>query len=389
MTYPNTPRQPKRLRLHELMLDTGQILSRRLSEVVAFGLDKKTLGAVDLEDPALLDNMPEGDKIAQLYRLYRKLGRDQPSARESAQGLPQTTLDRLAHEQMKRDLERLVKGSMVVGEEAKPRDWDGVDKAPPGSYVWVLDAIDGSGPQDTLGFGYSVNVILYITHADRPATPRMAVTVTSSALMLGWIHPGTVGAAYLNILDESTGRPRIAEILHPLADLELVMKERGNWVSAVAAQPKHRELVRPLFEGTRWVVQTLGGAPAMPGLLVDMLSAIVIPTPQTRHDASPLLALASGMGLTFVGITTSEVYSDAHVRRFFLGIERPGQNADNPLYTPVPAMVVARDRDVAFELARDVREHWDLLREIEQKAEGGAGDGRLLRLIDPRDRYDD
>lgn len=370
------------LRLNELMLKTGQVLYQRLTEVVAFGLDKKTLGTVDVEDRRYLDNMPEGDKLTYLYKLERDLLVGGAAKRESGHGLAQTQLDALAHEAMKSRLEPLVRDSLVAGEEAKASDWDKALAAPSGTYVWILDAIDGSGPQDTAGFGYSSNALLYRVRDGRPAKPVMSVTVTSSALMLGWIEPGTVGAAYLNVVDDATGQPTIAELVQPLASLELVTKERRNWIAVVAAQPEQRSLVQCLFDSDRWVVMTLGGAPAMPGLLVDLLAAVVIPNAQTRHDAAPLLALASGMGITFIDIADGQVYSDAQVRDFFLGLERPGVGASNPLYKPVPAMVVGRDPDTAAELAEEIRSYWAARAKSDQRAaSSGTGGSQRLRIV--------
>jgi hypothetical protein len=378
---PENPRRSGSLRLNELLIATGQVLYSTLIEVIAFGLDEKFLNAVDLDDPTFLDKMPEGDKLEYLHRLKDAMDVDEGASRESYHGLAQTELDRMAHLAMKAPLEGLVAGSLVAGEEATPEEWDRVMAAPPGTYVWILDAIDGSGPQDTVGFGYGVEALLYRTRAGKPAQPVMSVSVNSSALLLGWIDPGTVAAAYLNVTED--GRPRIAELLQPLAPMELVARERGNWVSVVAAQADHRSLIQPLLDGRRWVVMTLGGAPAMAGILVDKLAALVIPSSQTRHDAAPLLALASGMGLSFVEIRSGAVLSDAQVRRCFLGIERPGHRGANPAYRPIPAMAVARALDVAVDLAAELREHWRTL-ECDDAQAQGSGDGAAhLYLVDP------
>lgn len=99
---------------------------------------------------------------------------------------------------------------------------------------------------------------------------------------------------------------------------------------------------------------TLGGAPALPGLLLEKLAAIVIPSPQTRHDA-PLLPLASHMGMHFIDIQSGEFYSDAEVRSFLTGVVRP----KHPDYKPVPPMVISRDPLFGIELAAIIRDGWD------------------------------
>jgi hypothetical protein len=365
--------------LSKLLLDVGVDLYGCLSEIVAFGLDEKHQRPLDTDDPEYVRQIPEHDRLRYLRMLSWQLFDD----RESADGLRQTPLDRLAHAHMAKVLAARVPGSVVLGEESSKEDWDKAADLPHGTFVWILDPIDGSGLQDTVGFGYSVNVILYRTHAKRPARPLMSLIVTGTSLMLGWISGGTVGAAYLNYSDPETGRPRIAEITGPLADIELVKRERRQWISVVAAQPRQRRLVEALLNrDSSWAVMTLGGAPAMPGLLIDMLAALVVPTPQSRHDAAPLLALASGQGLSFVDIATGVVYTDAQVRSFFNGIERPGTAAKpNPGYKPIPAMVIAREASAAVELATLLRNHWETLRAESTRTDQGGSQARIISII--------
>lgn len=349
-------------RLNELMLTVAKALRERLSYVIALGLDRKTLELLDLEDEEYIRRMPADDRYTHIRRTIRR----SKGERESKAGLAQTELDRIAHHLMAERLRNVIPESFVAGEEATEAAWDEALAAPSGSYVWIIDAIDGSGPQDTVGFGYSVNALLYRKQGDGPAKPLLSVTVTSSAMMLGWIWPGTVGAAKLDVIDEYTGHPTIVEILEPLVEIDAI---RRNWIATVGAQPESQERLAPLW-GSGWALMTLGGAPAMPGLLIDRLAAVVIPTPQTRHDAAPLLALASGQGLHFVDIRTGRMYTDAQVQTFFDGIERPGSEVSpNPLYKPVPEMVVARDLLTALELSNVLRQHWETL----ERGEGVAG----------------
>lgn len=335
------------------------VLNECLVSTVGSSLSPVSMEALDLDDDSYLDEMAEGDRVGYLRHFFEPSGR-----RESRHGLAPTKLDRLAHDRLFEELPKLVKGSFVVGEESIPEHWNYViDEAPSGSYIWLLDSIDGSGPQDTVAFGYATTVILYRLEDDpgrsialRRATPYMSVTVTSSSRMLGWIYPDIVGASQLNLVNPDHGRPDLIELSEPLVAPDMVRK---NWIAAVAAQAKHRKLLQPLFsEESPYTVITLGGAPALPGLLLDRLSAVVIPRPQSRHDAAPLLALA-GQGLHFWDIATLGAYSDDEVRGFFSDIVRPLQSPQsNPTYLPVPAMVVSRDALVGLEIARTIWGHW-------------------------------
>lgn len=341
-------------RLNELLVQTGLALHRGLAEMMALDLDRKRLQTLDLDDEEYTRRMPAHDRTAYLRRLYRRA-----RPRESDIGLAQTPLDRVAHVTMADALQKLLPGSFVVGEEASDDDWTLACNAPPGTFVWVLDAIDGSGPQDTVAFGYSANVILYHLRENRPAKPVMAVIVTDASRMLGWISPGTVGAAQLNHIDPDTGRPTFVELLEPLAEEDAV---HLNWISFVGAQPEARRRLMPLFTDKFITAFNLGGAPAMPGLLTGALGAVVIPSPQSRHDAAPLLALASGQGVHFVDIESGRFLTDQTVRAFFDGLERPNlEKRRNPRYKSIPAMVVARDAMMALELANILKRHWELL----------------------------
>lgn len=332
--------------LHRLLREVSMILHTRLSEAVAMGQYPAENTAMDLDDEDYLRKMPEHDRWRHLRRLIEAV-----DPRESQPGGYQTENDVAAHLLIGTDLKALIAGSIVVGEEASELDWAAFEAAAPGTLVWVLDAIDGSALQDTVAFGYSANVILYRTLAGKPAEPLMTVTVTSSSTMTGWLYTGQVGASHLNALDPDTGEPAILELLEPVKSLNQI---REGWVAVVAAQPKDRARLRALFESDLSIM-TLGGAPALPGLLLEKLAAVVIPSPQTRHDAAPLLPLASHMGMHFIDIERCEFYSDAEIRSFFAGVVRPR----HPNYKPVPAMVVSRDPLFGMELAISIRAGWE------------------------------
>ncbi|MCM0616546.1 hypothetical protein MOD31_10970 [Paenarthrobacter sp. TYUT067] len=336
----NHPQDPEPI-LQNLVRDVAMILHHGLSEAVARGQYPLPSRTIDLDDEVYLRKMPAHDRWRHLERLIKAA-----NPRLSDIGLAQTDNDVAAHVLISEKLRERVPGSIVVGEEASERDWAKCGAAPAGTLVWQLDAIDGSALQDTVGFGYSANVILYRKVEGAPAEPVVSVTVTSSSTMMAWVYTGQVGASHLNSIDPHTGEPMILELLEPVKSVEQV---REGWVAVVAAQAKDRAKVRPLFE-TDLSIMTLGGAPALPGLLLEKLAAIVIPSPQTRHDA-PLLPLASHMGMHFIDIATGENYSDADVRAFFAGIAHPN-DVD---YKPVPAMVISRDLLFGIELANIIR----------------------------------
>lgn len=331
--------------LRRLLLPTAIALHKQLSEAVALGQFPAKSVVLDLDDENYLRSMSAHDRRRYLQQLI-----EAADPRESRWGMAQTMNDLAAHLLMSLELKKLIPGSLVVGEEASKAEWNKCAAAPPGTLVWNLDAIDGSALQDTVGYGYSANVILYRKRKGLPAEPLMAVVVTSSSTMIGWIYTGQVGAAHLNSVDPHTGGPMLLELVEPVKALDQL---RDGWVAVVAAQAKDRVLLRSLFD-SELSIMTLGGAPALPGLLLEKLAAVVIPSPQTRHDA-PLLPLAAQMGLHFIDIRSGKIYTDAEVRGFFPGLARP----EDPDYKPIPAMVISRELLFGIELAAGIRSDWE------------------------------
>ena len=264
--------------LHRLLREVSMILHRRLPEAVAMGQYPAEDTVMDLDDENYLRNMPEHDRWSHLKRLI-----EAADPRENQDGGAQTENDVAAHLLIGADLKALIKGSIVVGEEASKADWLNFNKAAPGTFVWVLDAIDGSALQDTVGFGYSTNAILYRKLQEGPAEPLMMVTVTSSSTMTAWLYTGQVGASHLNAVDPHTGEPVILELLEPVKSLEQV---RHGWVAVVAAQAKDRARVRALFDSDLSIM-TLGGAPALPGLLLERLAAVCASEPPNQARCAP------------------------------------------------------------------------------------------------------
>lgn len=365
-----------------LLLSVGKIAYEELSRGVEATLDRKVYRPIDTE--AKPESTTEGDFASHVNGLRPKPEAD----RESNKGLAQTPLDRDVHRALRKRLRHLIKGSLVAGEEANPADWTRATDAArrqTGALVWIVDAVDGSGPQDTCGYGYSTNILLYDT-AERSAVPILSVMVKENGLMIGWIEGHTPIAVYLNVRHGSAHGFRVVPLTEPLADPKLVTHERERWVATVAAQPKDRQLITPLLTAdSPWTVMTMGGAPAMAGLVVDKLGAVIISKPQSRHDAAPLLAIAKvggvGHDLFFLGIQSGELFSPEAIASFFRGIVRPpATKSDNPAYTPIPPMIVGRDRNIVESLRAELVEHL----QTSDARTGTSGQGHLLlRLVPP------
>lgn len=302
---------------------------------------------------AAVDTEAELDVSTESYHehLYNLLP-GQPDRSLPHPGLPATVADRFAHDFVARRIVKVIHRMPIAGEEAGDHAWAQVLRRAvekPGGTAklfGILDAIDGSGPQDTFGLGYSSNLLLFSSTGD-PATarPEMSITVTSEGTLLGWSRGGRVVAA------ELAGAKRVEDVeVVTLTEPRVGVREvRDRWVAAVAAQPHQREVIRSLLEAESDVtVSTLGGAPVMPALLLYRLHALIVPAPQTRHDASGLLPLAESMGYVFKDLRTGRNYSDEEVQSFFSGIADP--SAPPGQYRPIPAMIVARDEAFATTL---------------------------------------
>jgi hypothetical protein len=148
------------------------------------------------------------------------------------------------------------------------------------------------------------------------------------------------------------------------ADLWPVEGIRHDVVACVAASPRHRELIAPLLAtGVDWqlpgpntapnaglTVLTLGGAPAAIGLVVARLAALVLPNPQTLHDAAPMLALAALDIASFDERGNPVSYPELKAR--FNELARPAAGHDR--FHPVPRLLFARRPELGRLLARRI-----------------------------------
>ena len=220
-----------------------------------------------------------------------------------------------------------------------------------------LDALDGSALFDTVTYGHGATAGLYRAGHGGAVELLYTVTVNSTGLALVYlarhdaVFVGSAGA-------EGTFRRITATDLWPVENI------RHDVVACVAASPRHRELVAPLFAtDVDWplpgretpphaglTVVTTGGAPAAIGLVVARLAALVLPNPQTLHDAAPMLALAALEIPTFDerGIPVSYPALKAQ----FHELARP--DAGHAAYHPVPRLVFSRRPELGRLLAERI-----------------------------------
>lgn len=333
--------------LEDVALAAGVALNACLEDVAEFSLDRGALTrALEPRATSATDAMP-------LVSRVQKLLRNRGGQRESDLGHSQTEFDVVAHLLAAEALTRILPGSVVVGEEATVAAWDAAQTTRPGDYIWLLDAIDGSNLQDTVGFGFSSNVILYRVVGEGRADPVAGIVVTASSLMASWVGPRLVTVAYLSAGRQGRHAPDTRVLDAPIV---AACDVRQGYVAVAGAEPDRRALVMPLLQSTSLTVLSAGGAPAAAGLLLGRLSALILPEASTRHDAVPLLALAAGQGMSFVAISDEREFADDEVRQLFSNVERPKvAGTDNPRYRPVPPMVIARRRDHAHHLASALR----------------------------------
>lgn len=342
MNPPKNP-QPEQYNFREL----AECIADEMFQVLARAdwILLRAAEALDADDESLIESMSEEENLARI-RSLQDAHWDGIPREASSIGQPQTAADLFAHRDIKEVLERLVPGSKVAGEEATPQEWD---EAMASRIAWVVDAIDGSSLHDTVGYGYGTTAILYFD-----GFPMLMVSVNDSGRMVAWISAGREPAKVMAGLLRS---PRsVTEIDAPIHPVESLDPDRGSTVAVVAALPKHRDQVMGILTRSRWTVMTLGGAPAMSGLLLGRLAAVVVPKPQTRHDAAPLLALNEGMGLHFLDLSSGRRIPHEELQSYFWGVQRPQIGAENnPDYLSIPAMVIARDGRVAQEIVKDIR----------------------------------
>jgi len=275
-----------------------------------------------------------------------------PGDRESTIGLAQIDADVKAHGIIEQMILADEPDAVIVGEEAKSPAWDAWEAAAPGTVIYSVDSIDGSSPYDSLSFGFSTNLLMYIRQQDGTDALVMSIVMNSSRLGLVFQTPNSVAPAYM---DER--RETLAEPAFPEEDV------RPGFCAVVAATPRQRRLAAPLLDTTAgWglpalssggevyedpplTVFTLGGAPATWGIAMGKLDAYICPFAQTVHDTAGVPALLA-LGLKAFG-PAGIPYDSRDLLARFNQLSRPKSGN----YQPIPPLVIARSEDLARRIA--------------------------------------
>lgn len=336
------------------------ILNAALDVATADLAAARTERPADLRDPLLILGLPPA-RHEHLYGLViRESGRaahagGKPSERgeggeadrESVLGLPQIEADVTAHKLIAALIGELEPNAVVVGEEASGDAWDEWAAAEPGTIIYSVDSIDGSAPYDSLSFGYSSNLLMYVRQPDRTDALVMSIVVNSSRLVLVYQVPNRVTVSYANTIQRT-----------PLDEPVVAPDDvRAGFTAVVGAQPAARRRAAVLLDTTRsWGLPTLryggvdhhdppltvfttGGAPVTLGLALGKLDAIVFTQHQTIHDAAGVPALLA-LGLKAHG-RSGPIESRALLEEFNL-LDRPNSAG----YKPIEPLVICRDESL-------------------------------------------
>lgn len=249
-------------------------------------------------------------------------------------GDPATAADVAAQRRIHEILTTNFPRALVCGEEA---DYDAnlaAEVAPPGTLLFVVDALDGSEHQECFGFGFSTNILALQT-TSRGARPLATLVVNSSRHCLGYSRDG--GPFYGAVGD-----------YHSFEDFNRPCAEDSTVVAVVAAKPKspYREAAQRLFASTDFRIYTTGGSPMGPGMAMGRLDALVHPSAHPVWDAPHLPPLrrlgAFTLRLDTGDFVTDEELLDILATRSYL--------KDSGAKSVVPPHIVARDPSIAREI---------------------------------------
>lgn len=247
-------------------------------------------------------------------------------------GEPPIPADRRVHAVISGTIRAALPRARVVGEEAISSEWDDAKSAPTGTYIFTVDAIDGSLPYSCLGFGYSSNIVLHQRHIGRDKLILSAVANSSGIMAL--YNEGQV------LVGQVDANSDLVIASMPLSE----PKERT--VAILGALPRHRTKARAVIADESAIVFTTAGAPASLGVLAGSLESLVAHSPQTLHDAAFLPAFAA----LHIPILTEkgEFLSLAEVESIF---ERNWENENPRTSHPCPAFIASRNELRAIEIA--------------------------------------
>ena len=336
--------------------------------------DAEAVSAVGLPEKRQLDLKANYESWVNRYKAGI------PGERESTVGLAQIDADVKSHTLIEQLILADEPDAIVVGEEALPEAWDAWQVAAPGTVTYSLDAIDGSSPYDSLSFGFSANLLMYIRQSDGTDALVMTIVMNSSRLGLVYQTPNSVSPAYLD-----RRRDPLTEPAFPDEDV------RPGFCAVVGATPTQRKHAAQILDTTAaWglpplssggrvyddpplTVFTLGGAPATWGIAMGKLDALVCPFAQTVHDTAGVPALLA-LGLKAFG-PGGEPYDNKDLMARFNKLARPSSDD----YQGIPPMVIARSEDLAVLIAKRLwtDREYDLVARAARDGEGHFG----LKLV--------
>jgi hypothetical protein len=310
----------------------------------------------------------------------------EPGERESTVGLEQIEADVKTHGIIEQLILADEPDAVVVGEEALPAAWDTWEAAGPGTVIYSVDSIDGSSPYDSLSFGFSTNLLMYVRQQDGTDVLTMTIVMNSSRLGLVYMTPNSVSPAYLDGRRDPLTEPAFSD-----EDV------RPGFCAVVGASPNQRRLAAQILDTTLgWglpplstggkveedpplTVFTLGGAPATWGIAMGKLDVFICPFKQTVHDTAGVPALLA-LGLKAFG-PGGEPYENRELLARFNQLARP--KSEN--YQPIPPLVIGRSEDLAALIARRL---WSAgeQRLVAQSASNPGESG--LRLVSGADGAD-
>lgn len=348
----------------------------------------------DLDSRSLTDNIP-ADVATDIYNglvLEARQGNDNRRA-ETNSGLEQTPTDRRCHEHLMNSLFETYPGCVVVGEEATTAEWDERYKQHPvGTRLFVLDSIDGSAPHDSLGFGFSVNVLMYVKTEEEVFELALMLITTSSGISIAECFD-TDRVYIRNLIDPYSTDILISEPHVPLSAV------RSGFTAVVGALPEARRRAAALMDTTKgWglpdlkvggfdhvdpplSIFTTGGAPVTAGLALLHLDAMVTTDWSTVHDACGLLALVT-LGIPAYWIDTQERINLGELKGLFSDPQQPPYGESARAYKPIGPHVVCRDDDRAKLIASRLSDG----RAFEVTAQPAA---RRLRAVEDESGNDD
>lgn len=199
-------------------------------------------------------------------------------------GQPQIPADRATHSILSEYLKLHNPAAVVVGEEATAAEWEEVAAASAGAEIFVLDAIDGSGPFEDLTFGFG-STIIHLNKVDGGGF-RYNGSLTSNASGFYVVQ---------DRLDVFVGNAIQATAQDALQIGAPLRSDTSHALALVSARPDHRSRLRAALDWDHpadYRMYTTGGAPAALGIAIGRLDAIVCPAPQATWDAAYLPALA-------------------------------------------------------------------------------------------------